>query len=174
MTVAPTERTSVDWSLYLVTDPSFQPAEHLTTHVLRAIEGGVSVVQLRDKQASDEQLEVQARALARAVGGRVPIFVNDRVQLALSLGLHLHIGQSDMPYVQARQLLPEHLMIGLSIENRDQLEDCIAQYTAAGVRLPDVVGLGPLVETPTKPDAAPALGIAGITELAQRATEAVM
>lgn len=172
MTVSPTERASVDWSLYLVTDPSFQPAEHLTYHVLRAIEGGVSVVQLRDKQASDEQLEVQARALARAVGGRVPIFVNDRVQLALSLDLHLHIGQSDMPYVQARQLLPDHLMIGLSIENRDQLESCIAECTATGVRLPDVVGLGPLVETPTKPDAAPALGIAGITALAQRAAEA--
>ncbi|WP_237223863.1 bifunctional hydroxymethylpyrimidine kinase/phosphomethylpyrimidine kinase [Rothia nasisuis] len=172
MTVPPTDRASVDWSLYLVTDPSFHPAEHLTNHVLRAIKGGVSVVQLRDKQASDEQLEVQARALARAVGGRVPIFVNDRVQLARTLGLHLHIGQSDMPYVQARQLLPEYLMIGLSIENRDQLERCIAQCAAAGVRLPDVVGLGPLVETPTKPDAAPALGISGITELAQRASEA--
>ena len=160
----------LDWSLYLVTDPGFLPAEDLPAHVLKAVDGGVSVVQLRDKQASDQDLESQARTLQQALAGRVPLFINDRVDLALKLGLHLHIGQDDMPYLEARRLLPEDQMIGLSIENRGQLESCIEACRSAGERLPDVFGLGPLYDTPTKADAAPALGLAGIGELAQLAS----
>lgn len=162
----------VDWSLYLVTDPGFLPTEDVVGHILKAVDGGVSVVQLRDKQASDRELEAQALALQQALPEQVPLFINDRVDLALRLGLHLHIGQDDMPYPQARQLLPEELMIGLSINHRSQLDSCLATCRQAGVRPPDVLGIGPMAATPTKPDAAPALGLEGITELANLASAA--
>lgn len=159
---------SVDWSLYLVTDPGFVAAEKLPELVVAAISGGVTVVQLRDKNASEDAFVRQAAALHSRLG-QVPLFVNDRFTIARDMGLHLHIGQTDMPYVQARKELPDHLMIGLTIETMQQWLDCVEQCQQADVRLPDVIGLGPVVDTPTKPDAPQACGVAGVAAIATAA-----
>lgn len=158
----------VDWSLYLVTDPGFVPANQLPELVAASISGGVTVVQLRDKHASAEAFTTQARQLQHAIGA-VPLFVNDRFDIAHELGLHLHIGQNDMPYVQARATLPSHLMIGLTIENYQQWLDCVRQCHKADVRLPDVIGLGPVTDTQTKPDAPQACGVEGVAAIAAAA-----
>ena len=150
------------WDLYLVTDPSYQV--DLPEFVARAVSGGVSVVQLRDKHADTDSFRAQAIALQQAIP-HIPIFVNDRVEIAQELGLHLHIGQSDMPYEQARALLPEEQMIGLTIETMAQWRACVD----LGIRLPDVIGLGPVEATATKPDAPEAIGVAGVAEIAQEA-----
>ncbi|QGU07352.1 Hydroxymethylpyrimidine/phosphomethylpyrimidine kinase [Corynebacterium occultum] len=158
----------IDYSLYLVTDPQLGGGPGKVADIVeRAIAGGVSVVQLRDKEATAaEFLEraLELKAVTDAQG--VPLFVNDRVEVAVELGLHLHIGQGDMSYPEARRLLPEPLKLGLTIENGQQLEECIRQCREQGVRLPDVVGLGPVLDTPTKPNAPAAVGVEGVAELA--------
>ena len=161
---------SVDWSLYLVTDPHFVAAHELPELVAAAVQGGVTVVQLRDKDASDDAFSDQAQQL-QATLGQVPLFVNDRFTIARELGLHLHIGQSDMAYVEARQQLPPELMIGLTIENMQQWFDCVAECAQQNIRLPDVIGLGPVVNTLTKPDAPMACGVAGVAKIATMAQQ---
>lgn len=163
--------TSTDWSVYLVTDPSYVEPSELPATVRTAIEGGVTVVQLRDKHATEEAFRAQATALRAAMPDDVPLFVNDRVEIAQELGLHLHIGQSDMPYVDARRLLSAQQMIGLSIENEHQLDTLLRECLEAGVKLPDVIGLGPVLETATKPDAADPVGVDGVAVLAKKARQ---
>lgn len=159
----------VDWSLYLVTDPQLGGGPELVPTVVdAAVRGGVSVVQLRDKDADGETFTARAAALAEAVADRVPLFVNDRIATAAALGLHLHIGQSDVPYREARAQLPRRCMIGLSVENMSHL-DAVARNLADGIRPPDVLGIGPVEQTSTKKDAAPPLGVRGVAELASRA-----
>ncbi|MGO2516372.1 MAG: thiamine phosphate synthase, partial [Corynebacterium variabile] len=83
---------------------------HVPGIVDAAVRGGVSVVQLRDKDATDEVVTQRAAQLKDTLADRVPLFVNDRVETAVELGLHLHIGQDDMPYCTARDLLPSGCM----------------------------------------------------------------
>ncbi|MDO4631873.1 MAG: bifunctional hydroxymethylpyrimidine kinase/phosphomethylpyrimidine kinase [Corynebacterium sp.] len=155
------------WDLYLVTDPDGNP-ELVPDIVAQAIAGGVTVVQLRDKHATKDQIRERAQALA-AVVGDVPLFLNDHLDIAAELGIHAHIGQGDMPYAEARRVLPDHLMLGLSIETIDQLEHVIETCREVGVKLPDVIGIGPVQATATKPDHAAPLGVAGVHRIARLA-----
>ena len=98
---------SIDWTLYLVTDPDLAGGrDNVVPIVQEAVRGGVTVVQLRDKEASDEQIERTARELLGVLGD-VPLFINDRVEVAAKLGCHLHIGQDDMAFREAREKLGE-------------------------------------------------------------------
>lgn len=164
---------SADFTLYLVTDPTLGGSARSVTEIVdAAITGGVTTVQLRDKDLSDAAFTDQARKL-KAVTDRagVPLFVNDRLAVAQQLGLHLHIGQGDTPYVQAREQLPAELMIGLSIDTPEQLDTVTTAARSAGVRLPDVIGIGPVHATATKPDHAAVLGVSGVAAIATRARE---
>ncbi|BAU95816.1 multifunctional thiamine-phosphate pyrophosphorylase/synthase/phosphomethylpyrimidine kinase [Corynebacterium suranareeae] len=156
-----------DFSLYLVTDPHLGGGpDNVAGIVDAAISGGVSVVQLRDKNSPKQDVRAAAVELKEICDARgVSLVVNDYLDIAVELGLHLHIGQGDTPYIQARRQLPANLELGLSIENLDQLRTVIAQCAAADVALPDVIGIGPVTSTATKPDAAPALGVEGIAEI---------
>lgn len=160
-----------DFSIYLVTDPELGGGPDKVVGIVEeAIRGGVSVVQLRDKLTSDKEFRQRAVEIKAVCDSyQVPLFINDRIQIALELGLHLHIGQGDIPYVKARRLMPAHLMVGLSIENTAQLSEVITTAEAAGVPTPDVIGIGPVQETNTKPDAAAELGIDGVGMIAARA-----
>lgn len=152
----------VDWSLYLVTDPQLGGGRDAVPDIVAAaVAGGVSVVQLRDKTLDDAQFTDRAAALAdRLAGTGVPLFVNDRLRTACELGLHLHIGQDDTDYRTARELLPDDLMIGLSVDDHTQI-DTLEKLMRDGVRPPDVLGLGPVALTATKTDTGGALGVTG-------------
>lgn len=160
----------IDWTLYLVTDPQLGGGrEKIADIVSSAIDGGVSVVQLRDKTADDASFTAQAlhlKGICDAHG--VPLFINDRLAVAREVGTHLHIGQGDISYLEARAALPQHLMIGLSIDAPDQLDDCIHDCTAAGVTAPAVIGIGPVQATATKPDAVAPLTVAGVAAIAAK------
>ena len=103
------------WDLYLVTDPGSDP-DAVPTIVTQAIAGGVTVVQLRDKHATKAQIRQRAQALRDAIQAvtsasdtdpsAVPLFINDHVDIAAELGLHAHIGQGDLSYVESRRQLP--------------------------------------------------------------------
>ena len=144
-----------DYRLYLVTDPRMTAAYGLVTTVLEAVAGGVGVVQLRDTEADDDELVRIGRELHAALGGRVPLVVNDRVHLVDAIGAEgAHIGQGDMAVEEARRILGPDRLLGLSVQT-------VAHVRAAralGEELIDYVGIGPVWDTATKPDAAEAGG----------------
>ncbi len=152
----------LDLSLYLVTDAALCRDYGLERTVEAAVRGGVSVVQLRDKQASDATMIEQARRLKTLLAGTgVPLIINDRLNVALESGADgLHVGQSDGAALDARKALGAAAIIGLSINTREQLDD-------APLRALDYLGLGPVFATASKQDHAAPLGFDGLAELAR-------
>lgn len=154
----------LDLSVYLVTDPDLAGDRALLDVVGEAVAGGASLVQLRDKDAEACNLLEQALALkALLAPHRVPLIVNDRVDVAAAAGVGCHIGQVDLPAAAARALLGEEAIIGLSIDHPDQ----IAAVNPAFV---DYVAHGPFAATGTKLDAGKAVGIHGIRHIRELTT----
>ncbi|QTP57497.1 thiamine phosphate synthase [Billgrantia antri] len=151
---------SLDLSLYLVTDPELCARQGLVETVVAAVRGGVTVVQLRDKQASDGEMIDQARRLKAALAGSgVPLIINDRLAVALESGADgLHIGQDDGDVAAARSALGEAAILGLSVQNHDQL----ARLEPARL---DYLGFGPVFATTTKRNHATPLGFDGLAAL---------
>lgn len=155
-----------DLSVYLVTDVGLCGNVGVERTVEEAVKGGVTIVQLRDKHASDEAMIEQARRLKDALddyaefsGRSVPLIINDRLNVALESGADgLHVGQSDTAAREARKAMGEDAIIGLSINNAEQL-------AAAPVALLDYVGLGPIFATQSKKDHAAPIGFDGLAAL---------
>ena len=148
---------ALDLSLYLVTDPGLCGSRGLAETVRAAVAGGVSVVQLRDKEAPDEVLIEQGRALKTALAGTgVPLIINDRLRVAAAVGADgVHVGQSDASVAAARELLGPETIIGLSIQT-------IGHARAVAALPVDYVGIGPVFATATKADHAAPLGCDGL------------
>lgn len=147
---------ALDCSLYLITDPDIAGERTILDVVGRALPGGVSLVQLRDKTASARDLLEQARALKTLLEPHgVPLVVNDRVDIAAAAGVGCHIGQSDLPAAAARAMLGDEAILGLSL-------DRAAQTPAADPAHLDYVAHGPFAATATKADAGQAVGVEGI------------
>lgn len=146
--------------LYLVTDRGLCPeGRSLVQTVKEAVEGGVTMVQLREKDIDTRTFIEEALELKALLGPLgVPLIINDRVDVALASDADgVHIGQSDMPYAIARRLLGPDRIIGLSVENMDQ----VAQADALDV---DYIGVSPVFATPTKTDTARPFGLEGLRE----------
>ncbi|MBK1696471.1 thiamine phosphate synthase [Rhodovibrio salinarum] len=146
-------RTLPDLSLYLVmgaADTGKRPFEEV---VLAAIEGGVTVVQLREKDADTRVLLEHALRLKALLEPRgVPLIVNDRIDVALAAGAAgVHLGQDDMPASIARRLVGEDMLIGLSVSDRVEAD-------TANPDIVDYVGIGSVFPTGTKADAGEAIG----------------
>lgn len=145
--------------LYLVTDRALSLGRTLEEIVAEAVSGGATMVQLREKETPTGEfidLALRLKAILKPLG--IPLIINDRVDVALAADADgVHIGQSDMPYAIARKLLGPDKIIGLSVEN---LEDLLA-VNSLDV---DYVGISPVYATPTKRDTAPAFGIEGLKE----------
>lgn len=153
-------RFPLDLRLYLVTDAPERCRYGLLETVKRAVQGGVTVVQYRREHADYETMLQEARPLReylRSVG--IPFIVNNEVELALELEADgIHVGQSDMPAEEVRRKVGEKMRIGLSVSNA-------AEMRAVNPAVVDYVGCGPVFNTATKPDAAPAVGLEGWAEL---------
>jgi thiamine-phosphate diphosphorylase len=151
----------LDARVYLVTDTAQcgGPAGVVDT-VRRAVAGGVTAVQVRDPAATTRELAALAGAVRDVLNGTgVPLIVNDRADVALAVGADgVHVGQHDLEPVAARHLIGPGLHLGLSVSNP-------AEHAAA-LALPvgtvDLFGVGPIRDTPSKTDAAPALGFDGL------------
>ena len=143
--------------LYLVTDQSLMRGRPLADVVAAAVQGGVSCVQLREKNLSTRDFLAQALMLKKLLAPqRVPLVINDRIDIALACGAEgVHLGQSDLPVAQARQLLPPQVFIGWSVET---MNDVLQSAT-----LPlDYLGVSPVFATPTKTDTGTAWGLEGL------------
>ena len=143
--------------LYLVTDRNLSLGHSLEDVVSEAVAGGVTIVQLREKDTSTgEFVELAFRLKDILRPYNVPLIINDRVDVALAVDAEgLHIGQSDMPYEIARKLLGPDKIIGLSVENMDDLLE------ANKLDL-DYVGISPVYGTPTKTDTTEPFGLEGL------------
>ncbi|HZC13729.1 MAG TPA: thiamine phosphate synthase [Thermoleophilaceae bacterium] len=115
-----------------------------------ALAGGVDIVQLRDKDATDEELVAAGRRLgALCAAARALLIVNDRPDLALACGADgVHVGQGDEHPDAVRHSVGDELLIGLSTHSPDQV--AAAERSAA-----DYLGVGPVYATATKPDVEP-------------------
>lgn len=143
--------------LYLVTDRGLASGRSLVDLVIQAVAGGVTMVQIREKHLATRAFIEETRALKAALAGSgVPLIVNDRVDVALAVGADgVHLGDEDMTPVEARRLLGENAIIGLSVFDRPDPPCSCADYLAAS----------PVFATPTKPDAGPGLGLDGLRRL---------
>ena len=143
--------------LYLVCDR--RPEAFLRA----AVDGGVDVVQLRDKDATDEQVLEAAKVLRRVADEHGALFVvNDRPDLAVAADADgVHVGQDDTPVADARAIVGPERIVGLSTHSPDQID------AARGV---DYIAVGPVYATPTKPGR-PAVGLELIRHAATYAPE---
>ncbi len=130
-----------------------------------ALRGGVGIVQLRLKHASDQEVISTSRRFARVCAAHGALFIlNDRPDLvAEGEADGVHVGQDDTPIEQARALVGPERLVGLSTHST-------AQVAAAGAtEAPDYIGVGPVYETPTKPGRT-AIGLEVVRYAAERST----
>ena len=149
-----------DCSLYLVTDRRLSLGRSTVEVVAAAVSGGVTCVQLREKHCSTREFLEEARRVRELlVGTGVPLIINDRLDVALAVAADgVHLGQNDMHLSDARRLVGERLVIGISAES-------VADAIRAEAEGADYIGVSPVFTTPTKMDTAPPLGLEGLREI---------
>jgi len=146
-----------DYSLCLVTDRTLMSTLTLAEAVAQAIAGGVTMVQLREKEASSAEmysLAVELKSICAAAN--VPLIINDRADVALAVGAAgVHVGQSDLPARVVRQMIGDDCILGVSATTVQEAVQ--AQNDGA-----DYIGVGAMIPTGSKTDAT----IVSIDELA--------
>lgn len=134
--------------VYAVTDRAWLNGRTLAECVQQAVDGGATFVQLREKDASHDEIVQLANELlpiCRKAG--IPFVIDDEVEIALEVGADgVHVGQDDMACERARAMLGPDAIVGVSAQT---VEQAIAAQAAGA----DYLGVGALIPTPTKPDA---------------------
>ncbi len=147
--------------LLLVTDDTVLTGRDPLTLCQAAVTGGVTAVQLRLKELDDRLLAELARRMLAVL--TVPLFLNDRLDVAVSVGAAgVHLGADDLAPAVARRNAPPGFLIGASVGSDDEV---LRAATA------DYWGIGPLRPSATKPDAGAALGWIGAAALRAQAGE---
>ena len=148
------------YRLCLVTDRGMGRGRPLVEVVMRAVAGGVTMVQLREKSATTRAFLEEARALKAVLADRgVPLIVNDRADIAVAVGADgVHVGQTDLPVEAVRAVVGRNMAIGLSITDA-------AQIARADAGAADYLGIGPVHPQKTKVDASAPLGLGGFARL---------
>ncbi|MBP1325017.1 thiamine-phosphate diphosphorylase [Leucobacter exalbidus] len=162
---------AIDLSIYLVTDEALCGERGVVQTAIDAVAGGATTVQLRHKNASDEQLLETLLQLAHAISDRATLLVNDRVDVftrakALGAAVHgVHVGQGDLDPRAVRALIGEDAILGLSADSAAHL----AAVRALPAGTADYLGVGAVRATSTKPDHPPVLGIDGFAAVTAQA-----
>ena len=134
--------------LYAVTDRAWVGKQSLAEQVAAALRGGVTCVQLREKELDEEQfLRAAEEIFTLCTRYRMPFFSNDNVALALRCHADgVHVGQDDMDVAEVRRLVGQEMMIGVSVHTVEE-----ARTAAEGGA--DYLGVGAMFATSTKTDA---------------------
>jgi len=142
-------KPDIDYSLYVLTDRCLMTTATVEESVERAILGGCTLVQLREKLASSRAFyETAARVREVTARRNVPLIINDRADIALAVNADgLHVGQDDLPAPVARGIIGEDKILGVSASN-------LAEALRAQEDGADYVGVGAMFETGTKEGAA--------------------
>lgn len=143
-------KPEMDYTLYLVTDRALAGARDFDDLVGRAVRGGCTLVQLREKDASSGELYERALRLKRVTDYfHVPLIIDDRVDIMLAVdAAGVHLGQSDLPAEAARRLIGPDKILGVSARTVEEAEAA----ESAGA---DYLGVGAVFPTATKTDAEP-------------------
>lgn len=154
---------SIDYSLYLVTDRSILKGEDIFSATEKALRGGVTLVQLREKEISSLDFYNLALKMKDLVNSyNVPLIINDRLDIALAVDADgLHIGQEDLPLTIARRLLGPSKILGYSVSNIE--EAIFGEENGA-----DYLGAGPVYPTGSKSDAGNPIGAEGLQKIKER------
>ena len=150
-----------DLSLYLVLDPDLcGGAEGMLRTTEEALEGGVTIVQLRAPTWKKRALAACARDLLEMLRPRgIPLVINDHADVAAAVGADgLHVGQDDLSSADARRIIGPDMILGLSAGNVDEVR-------GVDPALVDYLGIGPVWATATKKDAGAAVGLEGLASL---------
>lgn len=140
--------------LYVIADRLLAGDRPLRKVVELAIDGGATCIQLREKEASSRDFFLKAKELRQVTRERgVPLIVNDRLDIALAVGADgVHLGQDDLPPELARQLMPDGMILGVSVDDLRQAR----QAEGLGATY---LGAGSVFATATKPDARQSIGL---------------
>jgi len=159
----PTAELRTRMKLHVLTDRDWSQGREMLTVAAAALDGGATVIQLRDKTASTRSLIAAGLALRRLTRERgALLIVNDRIDVAQAVDADgAHVGQEDMPAALARRLLGPERILGVSAATLEEA----AEAASAGA---DYLGIGPIFATATKPDAAPATGTLLLVQAARR------
>lgn len=145
---------------YFITDSGLSISGNLSD-VKQSLKANISVVQFRNKNASTRDLYEEALVIRR-ICDKTIFLINDNVDIALAVGADgVHLGNSDLPYRIARQLLGKDKIIGLTVHS---LDDALAAQEMGA----DYIGAAPIFPTTTKTDAGESLGIEGLKEICER------
>lgn len=141
------KKSQIDLSLYLVTEESIA-IEELIRIITESVSGGVSIVQLREKNNSSLSFYKKASALKQLLNElSIPLIINDRVDIALAVGADgIHIGQDDLPLPVVKKMVPEDMIVGVSVSTLEEALE--AERNGA-----DYIGVGSVFPTKTKQDA---------------------
>lgn len=149
----------IDYSIYLVTDEACLHGRQLLPCVEEALRGGVTLVQYRSKHTDGGVMFAEAcelKELCDRYG--VPLIINDRVDVAMAVGAAgVHLGQSDLPCAEARRLLGDAYVIGVSAHNPREALQAVRDGA-------DYLGCGAVFGSATKLDAG-FLGLEGLAEI---------
>jgi thiamine-phosphate pyrophosphorylase len=153
---------SLDLSVYVLTDRHLVGKRPVADVVRAAVRGGATLVQLRDKHASDSEMLALGRAIHQVThAAGIPLIVNDRPEVVLALKAEgLHIGKNDIDPGEARRLIGPQRLLGCSpqtVEEAQQAEELGADY----------LGIGDVYGTSSKPDADPPIGLEKLATMVQ-------
>lgn len=145
--------------LYAIIDSSWVRLDDAGKCAQKLVDAGVRIIQLRAKDEGSRSMLASARAVRSATSGKALFMVNDRVDIAmLSEADGVHLGQDDIPLIEARKLMPG-AVIGVSTHNLEEALDAASLGA-------DYISYGPIFPTKTKKDADIPKGLEGLKSLA--------
>lgn len=156
------QKRPIDYSLYLVTDRKLSRGRSLLEVIKAAVDGGVTVVQMREKDVDSREFYREALGIKEFLDSRdIPLLINDRLDIALAVdAAGVHLGQVDLPIDVARRILGPGKIIGASVFTPEEA----MQAEAMGA---DYLGLSPVFVTATKPELTNQIGVEGIGPIRQ-------
>ncbi len=141
------------YDLYVVTDEMLSNGLSHAEIARQAVAGGANVIQLRDKRMNSRSLFTAARDIREITRGKALFIVNDRVDIALaSRADGVHLGQDDLPITEARRIVPDDFVIGISVGS---VEEAVAAEKGGA----DYVAVSPVFSTNSKLDAGAGHGV---------------
>lgn len=138
----------IDYSLYLCTDSGINRNYDIQECVRQAIHGGVTIVQVREKNKTTEEMYLIANKIKKVTDAySIPLIINDNVDVALKINSDgIHIGQGDISCLEARKVLGEDKIIGVTVTTLEQAKRAIEQGAT-------YLGVGAIYKSTTKKDA---------------------
>ena len=135
----------IDTTLYFITDSTFCGEEEFLRRVEDALRGGVTLLQLREKNKTTRKyIDLAEKVHALTVKYNVPLIIDDRIDVAMAVGAEgVHLGQSDMPVATARKILGDDIIIGATTKTVPQALEAYEQGA-------DYLGVGAIYPTTTK------------------------